>query len=362
MAFRKIIDSLPAFYEPFLPRVFQTLIPPEPFSDCLNCPMIADSRDEMDDNLSKPFAPDTKCCTFNPRIPNYMAGAILSDTDPAMEEGRRKIRARIGSGEGIFPNGVYPDRRYHQLYLERSRGGFGRERELLCPYFQEGRYNCSVWKYRESICALWFCKHLAGSVGREFWNSVIDYMKFMQESLINVSAYMCGLEPVDPYGEGGRPENIVPDDKREAEKSYAALWKGWAGHEIEYYVKCYDAVVNLTDDIIVRIHEKGRSLEDKVASLAGEITTIPELLKLDPERVTDQHDGFLRVELRNYLEILERHIAWSFRLPKNILDPFDGITNTGEVLKQIADKAGIKVEPEILIALYRHGILIQPHS
>ncbi len=74
--------------------------------------MIAASRSEMNDNLSKPFAPDTKCCTFNPRIPNYMTGVILSDTDPALEEGMRRIRARIGSGEGIFPNGVYPTRRY----------------------------------------------------------------------------------------------------------------------------------------------------------------------------------------------------------------------------------------------------------
>jgi hypothetical protein len=121
MAFRKIIDSIPAFYESYLPQVFQTVIPPEPFSDCLNCPMIAESRDAMEDNLSKPFAPDTKCCTFNPRIPNYMAGAILSDTDPAMEEGRRRITDRIRSGAGIFPNGVYPDLRYHLLYNERRR-------------------------------------------------------------------------------------------------------------------------------------------------------------------------------------------------------------------------------------------------
>ncbi len=362
MAFRKIIDSVPAFYEPYLPQVFQILIPPEPFSDCLNCPMIAESRDAMEDNLSKPFAPDTKCCTFNPRIPNYMAGAILSDTDPAMEEGRRRIIARIRSGTGIFPNGIYPDLRYHQLYQERRKEGFGREKELLCPFFQPGRFNCTVWKYRESICALWFCKHLAGARGSEFWNSVIDYMKFMQESLINVSAFMCGLEPVDPYGEGGRPEYIVPCDRKKAEESYADLWKEWAGHETEYYVRCYEAVVNLTDDTIFRIHEKGRSLEDKIKSIAGEIVNVPEILKLDPEKVDDQHDGFYRIELRNYIEILEKHIVWSFRLPKNILDQFDGKSTSNEVLRQISVRSGVKVEPEIIIALYRHGILTGVHS
>jgi hypothetical protein len=357
MAFRKIIDSVPAFYESYLPQVFQTLIPPEPFSDCLNCPMIAESRDTMEDNLSKPFAPDTKCCTFNPRIPNYMAGAILSDTDPAMEEGRRRIAARIEAGEGIFPNGVYPTPRYHQLYLEKSREEFGKSRELLCPYFQQGRYNCTVWKYREAICAIWFCKHLAGTGGREFWNAVTDYMKFMQESLINVSAYMCGLEPVDPYGEGGRPAYSEPAEPAEAAAKYLELWKDWAGHETEYYIKCHEIVTGLEDEYILKIQEKGAPLAHKIESIANEIIKVPDYMMLNKKLVDDGGDGYYRVEIRNYIEILQKWIIWSFRLPRDILDLFDGTRKTTLVVQQILESRRIRIEPEILIALYRHGVL-----
>ena len=359
MAFRKIIDSVPGFYEPFLPDVFQTEVPPEPFSDCLNCPMIAASRDEMADNLSKPFAPDTKCCTFTPRIPNYMAGAILSDTDPSMEEGRRRITARIKSGEGIFPNGVYPTHRYHQLYLERSREEFGRNRELLCPYFIEGRYNCTIWKFREAICALWFCKHLAGTRGREFWNAVLDYMKFMQESLINVSVYMCGLRPVDPYGEGGRPEYIALTDVRGAEQQYAALWGEWAGHEAEYYIKCYEIIDNLDPDHVLKIQEKGAALAEKIAGIASDIIKVPEYLVLNKGMAHESGVGYYRVELRNYIEILQKQIIWSFRLPKFILDLFDGKTFTKEVVHQISVNEKVRIEPEIVIALFRHGVLTE---
>jgi len=55
MALRKIIDFIPDIYRSFLPEVFKTEIPPEPFSDCHNCPMTSSTREEMDNDLSKPY-------------------------------------------------------------------------------------------------------------------------------------------------------------------------------------------------------------------------------------------------------------------------------------------------------------------
>jgi hypothetical protein len=357
MPFKKIIDSVPAFYHSFLPQVFQLKIPPEPFSDCFKCPMIAGSRDELSQDLSKPFAPDTKCCTFTPRLPNYMAGAILSDYDPAMEEGKKRITEKIRSGEGIFPNGVYPTRKYNELYLEKSRMEFGRNNELLCPYFVEGKYNCTIWKYREAICALWFCKHLAGRRGTEFWNAVIDYIKFMQQSLINISAYRCGLQPVDPYGEGGYPEYIVPKSAEDADKLYSGIWKEWKGHEAEYYRRCYEIIVNMEHDYIQRILEKGDPLAKRIENIAADLAKVPEFMVLDKKYVRIDQDGFYQVEISNYIEILQKSVIWSFRLPKYILDSFDGRLRTSEVKQHICEFQKINVEQEILISLYRHGIL-----
>jgi hypothetical protein len=356
MALRKIIDFIPDLYKPFLPEVFTTEIPPEPFSDCQNCPMTSSTLDEMDDDLSKPFTPDTKCCTFTPRLPNYVAGAILSDSDPAIEEGKRRLQERIRAGRGIYPNGVYPTPAYARLYNERAPREFGRNSDLLCPYFTEGEYNCSIWKYREAICAFWFCKHLAATAGREFWKAVIDYMKYMQESLINISAYRCGLEPVDPYGEGNRPGYTESTDASEAEKKYAGLWKAWAGHETGYYIKCYEIVTGLEHENIRKIQMQAVPLAVKIDSIAHDIARIPEYLKLEKKAVDDDSEGFYRVEIKNYIEILQKSIVWSFRLPCVILDPFDGTRTTPEVVQQVLENHKIRIEPEILIALFRHGV------
>lgn len=356
MAFRKIIDSLPGFYKPFLPEVFDTLIPPEPFSDCLNCPMIASSRDGTDHEQSLPFNPETRCCTFTPRIPNYMAGAILSDDDPGMGEGRRRLTERIRSGSGVYPNGVYPTPAYTRLYVEKSPREFGSNKDLLCPYFTKGKYSCTVWKYREAICALWFCKHLAGARGREFWKAVIDYMKYLQESLINVSTYMCGLEPVDPYGEGGRPAYAEPSEAAEAEKAYASLWNKWAGHEEEYYLKCHEIVTGLEDEVIRKIQMNAVPLARKIDDIAQDIITVPEYIKLIDNAVNDTGDGYYRIEIKSYIEILRKWVIWSFRLPRDMLDLFDGKRTTSSVVQHVLEYGKIRIEPEILIALYRHGV------
>ena len=88
MPFNKIIHSIPDLYHPFLPAIFQREIPPEPFADCFNCPMIAEKEELIGSDLAKPFSPATKCCTFTPRIPNYVVGAILSDPEKSISEVR----------------------------------------------------------------------------------------------------------------------------------------------------------------------------------------------------------------------------------------------------------------------------------
>ena len=359
MPFKKIKDSVPSFYHSFLPEVFQREIPPEPFTDCLNCPMTARTREDLSHDMSKPFAPDTKCCTFNPRLPNYIVGAILSDNDPAMEEGKQRIIERIRLKEGIFPNGVFPTSKYNRLYLEKSSTEFGRNRQLLCPYFIEDRLNCTVWKYREAICALWFCKYLAGRRGAEFWNSVIDYMKFLQESLLNLSAYRCGLQPVDPYGEGRYKAFRELSVAGDAEEQYAEIWKEWKGHEAEYYMRCHQIVSGLEQEHIQGILQKGESLAMRIETIASDIIKVPEFLVLDKESVRDDQAGFYVVEIKNYIEILQKSVIWSFRLPKYILDSFDGKLRTSEVTQHILELHKVSIEPEILIALYSHGILTE---
>jgi len=352
-----IINSVPEFYRRFLPEVFYKTVPPEPFSNCLDCQMVAKSRDEISSDTGRPFSPDTKCCTFIPRLPNYLAGAILSDNDPAMEEGKRRIIERIRSRKGVFPNGVYPTSEYNRQYQEKCRTDFGRNKQLLCPYFVNGDYNCSIWKYREAICALWFCKHLAGKKGTEFWNSVIGYMKFLQEWLLNIAAGRCELDPVDPYDEGTYPGfRESPGNGAEA-SSYADTWKQWEGNEIEYYIQCYEVVSNLDQGEIESILSHGEILAKRIENLAADMINIPETLAVNKNLLHDDQAGNYIVEISSHIEILQKSVIWSFSLPKSVLDSFDGTTKTSRITEKLIESDGTKIEQEILIALYNQGIL-----
>ena len=97
------------------------------------------------------FSPDLKCCTYHPTLPNFLVGALFADADPALDEGRRRVRAAIARRAGVSPEWVGPPRKYRVL-LEAGRvRGFGRARALVCPYLDSGR--CSIWRHRESVHA-----------------------------------------------------------------------------------------------------------------------------------------------------------------------------------------------------------------
>jgi hypothetical protein len=179
MGFKQIREYVPPFYHRFLPPFFEKEIPAEVFASCGNCPMTASAREEMDLEISRPFSPESKCCTFVPRIPNYFAGAILTDPDTVF--GSELLRNRIRGKRGVFPQGIYPDKKYRLLYEYGRKNGFGKSSLLRCPYYVLGELNCSLWKYRESICATWFCKYLGGEAGRAFWYEMRDFSNLFRK-------------------------------------------------------------------------------------------------------------------------------------------------------------------------------------
>src|SRR5687767_1905524 len=83
------------------------------------------------------FRPDAKCCTYHPTLPNYLVGALLADPDPALEEGRRRVRDKLAARVGVTPLWLAAPRKTMVL-LEASRDtSFGRSRALRCPYYVE---------------------------------------------------------------------------------------------------------------------------------------------------------------------------------------------------------------------------------
>src|SRR4051812_31514765 len=86
-------DMVPPAHRRLLPVLFDRPAIRESRATCSDCAMCSKGGSPAPGVLS--FRPDTKCCTYEPTLPNFLVGAILADTSPEMAEGRRRIRAHI---------------------------------------------------------------------------------------------------------------------------------------------------------------------------------------------------------------------------------------------------------------------------
>lgn len=361
MAFKPIKDYLPELYFQFLPEIFSKEIPAEIFTDCQNCHMLCNSRSDLGSEASRPFAPDTKCCTFIPQFSNYLAGAVFADNDPSLDEGRKKLRETIKSRKGIFPHGIYPTKKYSILYELGKAEGFGKSLTLKCPYFLEGKFNCGLWKYREAVCATWFCKHLAQQSGHLFWNSVTKCLKYIEECLIAYILKKEKLPVIHPYGEN---KNISYEDLDELplkNDEYSYRWGIWEGKEEEFYIRSYQYFISLTnEDFLNLMGINFQILLDEVQEKYDALMEIPEIMLADPSHVLPEiKNGTYRIELKTWIERNDSYITHAIDFPSVVIDTFDGELSTTKVLEIIEKNYGIIVGKDILIALYQHGILVK---
>ena len=68
-------------------------IPRETAATCGSCTMCAGADDRPEDRPF--FAPDVKCCSYVPVLPNFLVARSLRDPAPELAEGRKMLEARI---------------------------------------------------------------------------------------------------------------------------------------------------------------------------------------------------------------------------------------------------------------------------
>jgi hypothetical protein len=358
MGFKKIREYVPDFYHRLLPSFFEKEIPAEVFASCGNCPMTASTREEMDLEISRPFSPESKCCTFVPRIPNYFAGAVF--TDPESKTGRDLLRNRINDRRGIFPHGIYPDKKYRLLYEFGRNKGFGKSTLLKCPYYLEGKFNCSLWKYRESICATWFCKYLGGEAGRAFWYEMRDFFKLIQEKLMDYAIRELGLTIISPFGDDEQLSVEDLDDLPMNPMEYRRRWQQWEGREEEFYIRSFEIIsrIQVEDFNLILAPEYGeqlKTLEEKYLQMV----TIPDILLVNPEYSFEVAiPGKYRIRLSSILDRNDTAITYAFDVPESVIDSFRDGKKTDYVLDELSGKRGIQLGKDLIIALFQHGVLI----
>ena len=241
---------LPPLYAAWMDELLGGPIPSETHATCDDCAMCAPGAGPSPQS-GYYFDRQVKCCTYVPELPNYLVGRALSDGDASSAAGRATLEARLDAGVGVTPLGLGRDPTFDSVYDHVTQTiGFGRSRTIRCPHYLEDGGLCGIWRHRESTCATWFCKHVRGETGFQFWRAIQHLLATVERHL----AHWCLVELDLDVGACRRLLGISPDERTSESLDDAALddertrrriWGNWAGRERLFYAACAERVATL---------------------------------------------------------------------------------------------------------------------
>lgn len=356
----KIIEKLnPIYQRLFRAPVFQRTAVEEPRATCDNCAMC--DHGQLAPVDMGYFKPDLKCCTWQPVLANFLVGAIFSDPDPALEEGRRRLREAIASRKGITPHAVMPTAKYLALYKLGRSQGFGRAQSLLCSYYQEEGGLCTIWRYREAVCSTFFCKYQNGKSGFEYWNAVKMYLIHIESALAQVAVNT--LDPSLPHVKPDQERLTAQelDDLPPLEALYSSWWGAWVGREEEFYRACYETVQRMTpEEFTAKIdtHPQTRGLlgvVDHRLDVVERRTALPDrLVRAQDLKTREAGDNVVVASYSN---------SDSFSMDRELFDvlaKLDPKKTLAQNLTRLDQEDGVVLEPDLLQYLFTHGVIVEP--
>ena len=348
------VSPLPELYAPWVDEVLGGPLPEERHASCSACAMCTPHAVTAATASVKVFDPGTKCCTYVPTLPNFLVGLILGHDDPATAAGLQSVRRRIADGIGVTPLGLQPDPHYVLIYRHAGDQLFGRSSGLRCPhYVPAGGGQCGIWRYRNGVCATWFCKYERGRVGKRFWGALLQLLTVIERHLSLWAAGELGETVV------GLGPALLPYYASRLDKS-PELWSPrWVGRCEEFY----RAAARLVEPLGWR--QVREIAGPEVAVVAGQLRAaysaleageLPTPLRLGAVSQAALDDGQVACTGYSPHDML--------RLPSAVaeaLEHFDGHRSTDEVREQIARQVDERFDRDAVRRLVDFGIL-QPIS
>jgi hypothetical protein len=365
-------SPLPPLYAGWMEDLLQAPIPEEKEATCSNCPMCSSSTIRRTEKDSV-FNSSTKCCTYIPKIPNFLAGRILADHVTDAAKGRQAFEAYFNQTAVIRPQGVFPD---YTFTLRYSSEVFGTEADMRCPYYlhEEGGL-CGIWRHRAAVCSTWFCKYVRGVVGRKFWKTLNELLAVVQVNL----SYWCmhqlevGSKDFRKLFHWSETPDLITNFERQIylhQSLFGRLedpaqflefrkreWGIWLNREKEFYQECARLVSPLSWADVTSI--LGQSIAQRISLTKEDFAQL----------LSDSLPSQLRPGKCITADLSETEVrVWGYALydpidlPKSILEVipyFDG-HSTEEVLQRILAETGKSLQPEMLRRLVDFGILQTP--
>jgi hypothetical protein len=351
-------SGLPPLYARWFGELLARPIARETLSNCSACVMLRDGEPQS----LVHFHPDSKCCTWLPDLPNFLAGAVLADEDPRMEHGRRSVRGRIEAGAAVTPLGLGKPRAYH--LLQQHDGYFGRAGMMACPHLVDG--GCGIWPHRDATCSTWFCKYDKGMRGFGFWDKARRMLHFVERGLTQWAARELGIpqealdvisSPLANVDDSSEPTAPAQLDRQADPEFYAGVWAGWAGREEELYRAAAALVAPLSWEQVAarcghRLHLLWQDLSEAQDRVDDDV--VPgELVELGAPTIVHESDNRVVFQAYSPYDVVEVSppVAEALKL-------FDG-RPTAEVVAQARDMHGVHLDDKFLRRLLDTHVLVE---
>lgn len=261
-------DTIHPIYKNLLALEVLKLSAVETKATCANCIMAQEAK----------YSANLKCCTFQPFIPNYMLGAILS-SDSVDEKFKNFIALEVSERKYALPLGLIPNLTYQKLYAEYGKEKFGQKEELLCAFFDKAQRQCGIWAFRGSVCSSYFCKSDLGEPGLKFWQAWGQYFSHFEMALAEELMVQKGFNHKDLLMQNefiNQSQEKLKASKDLQPEQFNDLWQHHAGKELQYYQDCFQLVNRLNSQEVNLIDgEQGLMLRDA-------------LMKAEKQRATAQ--------------------------------------------------------------------------
>lgn len=313
----------------------EAALPSEGRATCEACPMCSEAAPP-----GRGFAATSKCCTYVPALPNFLAGAILAAEGPGSLQAKVSLRARMRDERCLTPHGVDPSPEEKERYAAVVAAGmFGRDPSLRCPHYLPGSGGCGIWRHRNSVCATWFCRHERGAAGERFWQA-------LERALTAIELELCHHCACVLLGGVEAPAEAAADEVPE--------WAAFRGREEEYYRRAAGLVATLSAAEVVAIAEEGAG--EAIAALRAAhaaLRAAPDLDRLVVGTFAEVGREGDEARLLGYSEID------AVAVPAALCDrlaAFDG-RPTATVVAALA-AAGVEVDEATLRRLIDFGVLV----
>lgn len=315
--------------EPLLriaPELARASFPSEPYATCSQCAMVARPGVERPAH-ERAFTATARCCTYHPRLANFLVGRALRRGGI----GADRIRARIDRREGVDPHGIAPGPRWERAWRARAAEAFGSDDRFTCPYWVAGGdLGCSIHPDRDAVCRTWHCRVAGGQRGQAAWGAVNVVLSRLELRL----ARFCVEQLPAPAPRPG--EARIDTDGI-----------------VAYYVACAERADRLTDaDLAWLRSERIATLAGKVAvAIAARDVPLPDVLQPRIRDWVRVPDGVILTSFSPYDPILAP--PWIFEL----LSRLDGVRTWAVAVAETASAIGAEVPDGLIARLWDRGLV-----